>query len=445
MSKVFVLDTNKHPLNPVHPGRARILLSSGKAAVFRRYPFTIILKQEVAYPHIQLLRVKIDPGSKTTGIAIVSDTEVVFAAELSHRGHAIKEALDSRRAIRRGRRQRHTRYRKPRFLYRVRPNGWIPPSIRSRVDNIIVWVQRLMRSAPISDISMELVKFDTQLMQNPNISGVEYQQGTLAGYDIREYLLEKWNRQCAYCGKKDIPLQIEHIQPRTHGGTNRISNLTLSCEACNIKKGTQPIKHFLKSQPDVLRSIQSQAKSPLKDTAAVNASRYALFVQLQTLGLPVECGSGGLTKFNRISKGLPKAHWIDAACVGRSTPEQLCLDHVSPLLVQATGRQSRQMCRMDRYGFPRTSAKVQRIIHGFQTGDIVRAIVLSGRKTGIHTGRVAVRTCGSFNIQTKHAIVQGISYRHCVMLHKNDGYSYQKGEAVLLPTAKAEGLRTTEF
>jgi len=69
---------------------------------------------------------------------------------------------------------------------------------------------------------MELVKFDTQLMQNPDISGVEYQQGTLAGYNIREYLLEKWNRQCAYCGKKDIPLQIEHIQPRTNGGTNRI-------------------------------------------------------------------------------------------------------------------------------------------------------------------------------------------------------------------------------
>jgi hypothetical protein len=292
---------------------------------------------------------------------------------------------------------------------------------------------------------MELIKFDTQLMQNPDISGVEYHQGTLAGYDIREYLLEKWNRQCAYCGKKDIPLQIEHIQPRKNGGTNRISNLTLSCEACNIKKGTQPVEHFLKSKPDVLRRIQSQAKAPLKDTAAVNASRYALFVQLQTLGLPVECGSGGLTKYNRICKGLPKAHWVDAACVGRSTPEQLSLDHVSPLLVQATGRQSRQMCRTDRYGFPRTSAKVQRVIHGFQTGDIVRAIVPSGKKTGRHSGRVAVRACGSFNIQTHHALVQGISYRYCVTLHKNDGYSYQKGEAVPLPTAKAEGLCTTEY
>jgi hypothetical protein len=294
-------------------------------------------------------------------------------------------------------------------------------------------------------MSMELVKFDTQAIQNPDISGVEYQQGTLAGYDIREYLLEKWNRQCAYCGKKDIPLQIEHIQPRTNGGTNRMSNLTLSCEECNIKKGTQPVEHFLKSKPDVLRRIQAQAKAPLKDTAAVNASRYALLEQLKTLGLPVECGSGGLTRFNRINKGLPKAHWIDAACVGKSTSEELSLDHVSPLLIKATGRQSRQMCRMDRYGFPRTSAKEQRVVHGFQTGDIVRAIVPSGKKIGIHTGRVAVRACGSFNIQTKYTLVQGISYRYCVTLHKNDGYSYQKGEAVLLPIAKAEGPRTTEF
>jgi RRXRR protein len=161
MSKVFVLDTNKRTLNPVHPGRARILLSSGKAAVFKRYPFTLILKQEIAHPHVQALRVKIDPGSKTTGIALVSGTELIFAAELSHRGSTVKKALDRRRAIRRGRRSRHTRYRKPRFHNRARHKGWVPPSLRSRIGNIITWVQRLTRSALISDISMELVKFDT--------------------------------------------------------------------------------------------------------------------------------------------------------------------------------------------------------------------------------------------------------------------------------------------
>lgn len=47
MSKVFVLDTNHQPLNPVHPGEARLLLKQGKAAIWRRFPFTVILKYAV--------------------------------------------------------------------------------------------------------------------------------------------------------------------------------------------------------------------------------------------------------------------------------------------------------------------------------------------------------------------------------------------------------------
>ncbi len=116
MSNVFVLDTNKHPLNPVHPGRARILLRQGKAAVYRRFPFCLILKTTVEEPVVHPLRLKLDPGSKATGIAILNDTtgEVVFAAELRHRGEQIKRAMDARRAVRRNRRQRKTRYRTPR-------------------------------------------------------------------------------------------------------------------------------------------------------------------------------------------------------------------------------------------------------------------------------------------------------------------------------------------
>src|SRR5712691_10830262 len=115
MSKVFVLDTQKQPLNPIHPGRARLLLTQGKAAVFKRYPFTIILKTAAQNPELQPLRIKIDPGSQTTGLALVNDSSgaVLFAAELAHRGQAIKKSLDQRRAARRSRRQRKTRYRQP--------------------------------------------------------------------------------------------------------------------------------------------------------------------------------------------------------------------------------------------------------------------------------------------------------------------------------------------
>jgi 5-methylcytosine-specific restriction endonuclease McrA len=287
LSKVFVLDTNKQPLNPVHPGRARILLSSGKAAIFKRFPFTIILKCAVEAPVLEPLRVKVDPGSKTTGLAIVNDAsgEVVFAAELQHRGQTIKKRLDDRRGVRRSRRQQHTRYRKPRFdNRRNKKKGWLAPSIKSRISNIITWVQRCMRLCPLAAISQELVKFDLQKLETPEIAGIEYQQGTLAGYEVREYLLEKWRRKCAYCGAQNVPLQIEHMHPRAKHGSNRVSNLTLACEPCNVAKGTQDIQVFLAHKPDLLAKLLAQAKAPLKDAAAVNTTRWALYDRLKALG-----------------------------------------------------------------------------------------------------------------------------------------------------------------
>src|SRR6266516_4372076 len=334
MSKVFVVDANKQPLNPVHPGYARLLLKQGKAAVLRRYPFVLILHAEVEMPPLEPLRVKLDPGSKTTGLALVNDAtgEVIFAAEIMHRGAEIKQALDGRRGVRRGRRQRDTRYRKARFLNRRRPKGWLPPSLESRVCNVVTWVKRLMRLCPLAAISQEVVRFDLQAMETPEIAGIAYQQGTLAGYEAREYLLEKWGRKCCYCGATHLPLQIEHTQCRAKGGSDRIANLCLACEPCNRKKGTLDIQVFLAKQPDLLKRILVQAKAPLKDAAAVNATRWALYERLQALGLPIECATGGRTKFNRVSRGLEKTHWHDAACVGASTPEILPIQGLVPLL-----------------------------------------------------------------------------------------------------------------
>jgi 5-methylcytosine-specific restriction endonuclease McrA len=428
LSNVFVIDSCYQPVNPVHPGRARLLLKQGKASVYRMFPFCIILKCIVEQPEVKPLRVKLDPGSKTTGIAVVDDAsgEVVFAAELTHRGQAIKSALDDRRAIRRSRRHRKTRYRKPKFSNRHnKKKGWLPPSLESRISNVLTWVNRLARYAPIAAISMELVKFDMQLMEHAEVSGVQYQQGTLAGYETREYLLEKWSRTCSYCGKKDIPLQIEHILPKAKGGTNRVSNLCLACEPCNTAKGVLDIAVFLKKKPDVLKRIQAQSKAPLKNAAAVNSTRWALFERLKATGLPMECASGGLTKFHRTTRALPKTHWLDASCVGTSTPEVLTIKGVVPVLITATGHGSRQMCSMGKYGFPRTGPKQSKRVKGFMTGDIVRAVVTSGVHVGTYLGKVAVRATGSFNITTSTRKVQGISSRFCTVLHHGDGYRYQ--------------------
>jgi 5-methylcytosine-specific restriction endonuclease McrA len=425
MCKVFVIDTDKRQLNPIHSAPARQLLRNGKAAVFRRFPFTIILKESRPDPPVSPLRLKIDPGAKTTGIALVNDAtgEVVFAAELKHRGLAIRDALTSRRQLRRSRRNRKTRYRQPRFLNRTRPQGWLTPSLQSRIDNIKTWVHKLRKLAPIAALSQELVRFDLQLMRNPDIQGKEYQQGTLAGYETREYLLEKWGRQCAYCGAKDLPFQIEHIHPRAKGGSNSIANLTLSCEKCNTHKGTKDLKDFLKKDPAKLSKILAQAQRPLADAAAVNTTRFALLEVLKTTGLPVEIGSGGLTKFNRSQQKLEKTHWLDAACVGKSTPI-IKIKDIKPLSIAANGHGTRQSCRTDKFGFPNRHCSRTKFHLGFQTGDIVKAVVKTGKKVGEYVGRIATRASGSFNISTPHGLVQGISHRFCKRIHAKDGYSY---------------------
>ncbi|MFL5624867.1 MAG: hypothetical protein ACJ788_04650 [Ktedonobacteraceae bacterium] len=184
----------------------------------------------------------------------------------------------------------------------------------------------------------------------------------------------------------------------------------------------------------MLERILAQAHTPLKDAAAVNTTRWMLYEQLKALGVPVECGSGGRTKYNRVTKGLEKAHWRDASCMGASTPEHLHIAGVVPLLITANGHGSRQMCLMDKRGFPRTGPKQAKRVKGFQTGDMVKSVVPSGVKSATHVGRVAVRATDSFNITTKEGkIVQGISHRHYPALHSCDGYSYQKGEAAFPP------------
>lgn len=428
MSYVFLLDANTHPLDPIHPGRARTLLSTGQAVVYRRFPFTLLLKRVVEHPVVHPFRLKIDPGSRTTGLALVNDAtgDVVFAAELSHRGQQITKALESRRAVRRSRRQRKTRYRKARWQNRRRTKGWLPPSLERRITNVMTWVARLMRLCPITSISLELVKFDMQAMENPDIQGVDYQQGELAGYELRAYLLEKWQRRCAYCGKENTPLQIEHIQARARGGSHRPSNLTLACEACNQAKGTQDIRAFLAKKPQVLTRLLAHAKAPLTDAAAMNASRWALLERLKGCGVPVETGSGGLTAYNRSQRGLPKTHWLDAACVGASTPQVLSVCGVVPLFIVATGHGNRQKCLMNAFGFARTAPKGAKRVKGFQTGDIVRAVVPTGAKAGTYLGKVALRATGSFNITTAAGTVQGMSHRFCTIVHRCDGYRYEE-------------------
>ena len=202
-----------------------------------------------------------------------------------------------------------------------------------------------------------------------------------------------------------------------------MSNLTLARDPCNRRKGNTPVEVFLKGKPDVLARVLKQAKAPLKDATAVNATRWELFRRHQATGLPVECGSGGRTKFNRTTRGLPKTHWLDAACVGAGTPETLRIEGVRPLLVKACGHGKRNRCWTDRYGFPIRHAPRKKFEEGFRTGEIVRADIPNGKHQGIHTGRVAIRFGQDFQIGKV-----SVHPRHCKAIHRADGYAYSFGE-----------------
>lgn len=432
MSYVLVINQQKQPCQPVHPAQARRLLSTGKAVVYRRFPFVLRLK-EVQKPPQHALRLKIDPGAKTTGMAIVNDEngQVLWAAEISHRGEQVREHLAKRRAVRRARRQRTTRYRPARWRNRRRPHGWLAPSLMSRMGNVLAWTARLRRWCPLGSISLEVVRFDTQALQHPEVAGIAYQQGTLFGYEIRGYLLEKWGRRCGYCGATNTPLQIDHVVPKAREGSDRVSNLVLACEACNLHKGNQDVRAFLADQPERLERILAQLKTPLPAAAAVNATRWRMYEDLLATGLPVETSTGGRTQYNRMRLGLPKQHWIDAATTRASTPDSLRMAEVRPWLITATGRQKRQMVNVDEHGFPRGKAKGPSCVRGFRTGDLVKAVCPAHLgAAGTHIGRVLVRTRGIFDVVTRHGRVRDIPARCCRSLHRKDGYAYQLGAAL---------------
>lgn len=432
---VFVLDRNGKALMPCTERRAKLLLARDRARVHRMLPFSIrLIDRQAASCEFQALRIKLDPGSKSTGVALVREMvsggiAVLNLFKLIHRGRQISEALTARRNMRSRRRTANLRYRQPRFLNRGNKQAsWLAPSLQHRVDTTMAWVTRLSKLAPISAISQELVKFDMQQMESPEISGVEYQQGTLLGYEVREYLLEKFNRTCVYCDANDTPLQIDHLHPRAKGGTNRISNLVLACGPCNQRKAAQDINLFLAKEPVRLKRILAQAKKPLKDAAAVNSTRWALFNALKTTGLSIEVASGGKTKYNRSRLNIPKTHALDAVCVG--SVESIENWDKPTLNIKSMGRGCYQRTRLTAFGFPRGYLTRIKNIKGFQTGDMVKATVTKGKKIGSYAGRVAVRATGSFNIQTATEVIQGISHRYCKIVQRGDGYGYSQSGAI---------------
>ena len=397
---VLVIDKHKKPCNTISNAYARMLLFKKQAVIHKMFPFTIRLKNDNAVSKDRNYTVKLDPSSKTTGIAITDDKDsVVMLAELEHIGHLIKKDMDSRRIVRKTRRQRKTRYRPARFLNRTKPKGWLAPSVKSRADNVINFIKKYKKLINIDKVMIENVSFDTaQMSSNTKLYGAK-------------------------------ATEIDHVIPRSSGGTNSIYNLVASCRACNKKKSNLTLKAFGKLMNKDYSHLEPK-KLP-KDAAIVQSARNYMTKEITKLVSDTTLHDAWLTKYNRDQLGLPKEHYYDALSVGE-VPSKFNFFADKILQISAKGRGSRQMCRMDKYGFPGTKPKGSKLVEGFQTGDMVKAVVPKGLNKGEHLGRVIIKSSGYFEIKSKNSSVQGINHKYCRLIQKGDGYLYNYKESDFL-------------
>lgn len=308
---VYVLNKDGKPLMPTNRyGKVRHLLKNKQAKVVRKTPFTIQLLYETTN-YIQDINLGVDAGSKHIGISATTKTDVLFEADIELRNDIV-DKLSTRRESRRSRRNRKTRYRQPRFLNRVKTKkkGGLAPSIQHKIDTHLSIIELVYKLLPISKIIVEVASFDIQKIKNPNISGVEYQQGEqLDFWNVREYVLFRDNHTCQCCkGKsKDKILNVHHIESRKVGG-NAPNNLITLCKTCHDA--------FHEGKIKLPKNIRRGMK--FNDTTFMNIMRWAFYNKLKDVYSNVSLTFGYITKNTRIENNLPKEHYVDARCISNN-------------------------------------------------------------------------------------------------------------------------------
>lgn len=374
-TQACVLDQNGKPLMPTKRlGKVYRLLKTQKAHIVSYEPFTIQLDYEPDTHIIQPMTLGVDSGAIHSGYSVANEQREFYSSEVIARDN-ISYRISDRRMYRQNRRYRKTRYRKPRFNNRKnKKKGWLPPSLEQKVAVQLNEIDHLHRHFPIETIIVEVAEFNIKKIKNPDISGKDYQQGTLQGYNIRNYLLEKHGRKCFYCDKEVSNFEVEHMIPKAKGGSNRIDNLTLSCHSCNQKKGTLTAEEFIKQTlpaEKVAKKLKqlSKEKRLFKYMAHMNATRWTLYDAINDKYPNVKMTYGYITKYNRIQAGLPKAHHIDAKCI---TGFAQVPSFDTTVVKMKMRRHNRQLHRATfSKGHVRKAASLPTVMFGFRLYDIV--------------------------------------------------------------------------
>ena len=305
---VYVLSKNGKPVMPTsNHAKVRVMLKTGKAKVVRRCPFTIQLLYDTSC-YTQEVSLGIDAGSKHIGVSATTESGVLYEADVELRND-ISGLISTRRQNRRTRRNRKTRYRKPRFNNRVssKKEGWLAPSVKQKVDTHLAVVGKVYQILPVSRVIVETASFDIQKIRNPAISETEYQQGEQLGFwNVREYVLFRDGHTCQCCKgrSKDSILNVHHIESRKTGG-DAPNNLITLCETCHRGYHNGTVK-----LPETIRRGMS-----FRDASFLGIMRWAFYNKLKTLYPDVSMTYGYITKNMRIRNGLPKEHSIDARCI----------------------------------------------------------------------------------------------------------------------------------
>lgn len=402
---VYVLNKNGSPLMPSERhGHIRKLLKNNLARVIQRTPFTIQLLYDTSNG-TQDIKLGVDTGTNFIGLSASTEKKEVFSGEVELRKD-VHDNLETRKMMRRTRRNRKTRYRQPRFNNRKRSEGWLPPTILQKENSHLQVIKKLHKILPITNIIMEMGNFDTQKIENPDIKGVEYQQGEqLDFWNVREYVLYRDKHTCQACkGKsKDNILNVHHIKQRKDGGSDSPKNLITLCETChkNYHKGT--LKYTF--------DMPSNVSLGLKDAAHMNAMKWKLYNDLKESYSNIEVTFGYITKSKRIELGIEKEHYNDAYVIANNLYAVPMTSIYKYKCIRSHNRSLHKMLP-SKFGIRKPNI-LPKYMFGYQNNDKVR--ILTTNEVGFISSR---RKTGSFTIKNidGSTINQGISYKKLKLL-----------------------------
>jgi len=416
--RVYVKNLRGEALMPTTPQKARKLIKENKAKIVNYTPFTIQLLYATGET-TQPVSIGIDLGAKHIGVAIQSENKVISKGEIELRDD-VKSLMETRKIYRRSRRNRKTRYRKPRFNNRKRPDNWLPPSIQSRIDNTFMWIDRFMGLVPNPILNIEVGKFDVQKMINPDIKGKEYQEGSSYGYyDTRYYVFARDKYTCQVCKKKGKILQTHHIIYKSRGGTDRANNLITVCTDCHNYKNHQEGEVLYKWMVD-------KKKVPsYKETPFMNIIRKRVFKRYPNANITY----GSITTPKRKELGLDKTHYNDALVI--SGVEEGFIDNIRIFKIKQFRKKKRSLHeatarkgRKEPNTTQKRNEKNTKYQNGFYLNDKVRVFGKVGFISGFCNGGCYVKDINDNYITIPEKTYKQVSFKHLEFVSHSNNWQF---------------------